>query len=112
MTIVDALSGQQLAADVRVTIHISDGNHKWSIGLTSGPEVTLGGLFADLVRRLAALRPIAEVGITGPSLHLRAVRAFAVVHDSTTRPTRARHRVGVNAVRKLVHWLAKKACDT
>ncbi|HYB35425.1 MAG TPA: hypothetical protein VEF72_06350, partial [Mycobacterium sp.] len=66
-----------LPAGVRVTVRTSDGNHTWSVGPKSGPEVTLDGPAADLVRWLAGRRPLAEIGMAGPDAKVRALRAFA-----------------------------------
>jgi len=68
---------KQLPAGVRVTVRTSDGNHTWSVGPKSGPEVTLDGPAADLVRWLAGRRPLAEIGMAGPDAKVRALRAFA-----------------------------------
>ena len=68
---------KQLPAGVRVTVRTSDGNHTWSVGPKSGPEVTLDGPAADLVRWLAGRRPLAEIRMAGPDAKVRALRAFA-----------------------------------
>lgn len=67
---------KRLPADIRVTVRTLDGNHGWSVGPTSGPEVTVDGLCPDLVRWLAGRRPLANIAIAGPAAPTHALRAF------------------------------------
>jgi uncharacterized protein (TIGR03083 family) len=67
---------KQLPAGVRVTVGTSDGNHRWSVGPTSGPEVFLGGAPPDLVRWLAGRRAPGEITMTGPDTPVQALRTF------------------------------------
>lgn len=68
---------KQLPANVRVAVGTSDGNHRWSVGPKSGPEVIVGGAPPDLVRWLSGRRTQGEITITGPDTPVQAVRAFA-----------------------------------
>jgi uncharacterized protein (TIGR03083 family) len=68
---------KQLPAGVRVTVGTSDGNHRWSVGPKSGPEVILGGAPPELVRWLSGRRTQGEITITGPNAPVQALREFA-----------------------------------
>lgn len=67
---------KKLPAGIRLTVDTSDGNHRWSVGPTSGSEVILGGTSADLVRWFAGRRTLAEVTMAGPATPVQALRAF------------------------------------
>lgn len=68
---------KQLPASVRVAVVTNDGNHRWSIGPKSGPEVIVGGAPPDLIRWLSGRRTQREITITGPDAAVQALRAFA-----------------------------------
>ncbi|MGV0812852.1 maleylpyruvate isomerase family mycothiol-dependent enzyme [Mycolicibacterium boenickei] len=67
---------KQLPAAVRVTVGTSDGDHRWSVGPTSGPEVIVGGTPPDLVRWLSGRRAPGEITMTGPENLVQALRGF------------------------------------
>lgn len=67
---------RKLPAGVRVTVGTSDGDHRWSVGPQSAPEVVLGGSPPDLVRWLSGRRAAGEITMTGPGATVRELRAF------------------------------------
>ncbi|WP_166904798.1 maleylpyruvate isomerase family mycothiol-dependent enzyme [Mycobacterium sp. DL440] len=67
---------KKLPAGVRVTVGTSDGDHRWSVGPQSGPEVILGGSPPDLVRWLAGRRAAGEIAMAGPGTTVQELRAF------------------------------------
>lgn len=67
---------KKLPTGVRVTVGTSDGDHRWSVGPRSGPEVILGGSPPDLVRWLSGRRAAGEIAMAGPGTTVQELRAF------------------------------------
>lgn len=67
---------KKLPVGVRVTVGTSDGDHRWSVGPKSGPEVIVGGSPPDLVRWLSGRRAAGEITMAGPGPMVEELRVF------------------------------------
>jgi hypothetical protein len=67
---------KKLPNGVRVTVGTHDNRHQWSVGPTSGPEVTLLGAPPDLVRWLSGRATTGDITMTGADIPVHALRAF------------------------------------
>lgn len=67
---------KKLPTGVRATVRTDDGGLQSSVGPGSVPVVIVQGSPANLVRWLAGRRERAEVAVTGPDVHVQALRTF------------------------------------